>query len=225
MHYRVNSVENLLVILNHFDKYPLITQKCADLQLFKQVVMLIRNKEQLTMEGLQKILAIKASINHGLSDELKVAFKDITPVQRPKILDSKIKDPNWLAGFAGFFFFFCFKSTTNHEQKKTKKLGEGCFFVSIVNSSTTKLGKTIQLIFQITQHNKDELLLRNFTEFFNSGNVFKNGHSYVFKVTKFSVLDEKIVPLFKDCPILGTKSKDFHDWLQVFFFFVLFNEK
>jgi hypothetical protein len=56
--------------------------------------MLIRNKEQLTMEGLQKIVAIKASINHGLSDELKVAFKYITPVQRPKILDSKIKDPN-----------------------------------------------------------------------------------------------------------------------------------
>lgn len=158
--------------------------------------MLIRNKEQLSMEGLQKIVAIKASINHGLSDELKVAFKGITPVQRPKILDNKIKDPNWLAGFSN---------------------GEGCFFISIVNFSATKLGKTVQLIFQITQHNKDELLLRNFIEFFNSGNVFKNGDSYVFKVTKFSVLDEKIVPLFKDCPILGTKSKDFNDWLQVFY--------
>jgi hypothetical protein len=40
---------------------------------------------------------------------------------------------------------------------------------------------------------------------------FKNGDSYVFKVTKFSELDEKIVPFFKDYPILGAKSKDFYD--------------
>jgi len=53
--------------------------------------------------------------------------------------------------------------------------------------------------------------LRNLTEFFNAGNVFKNGDSYVFKITKFSELDEKIIPLFKDYPILGAKSKDFHD--------------
>lgn len=150
------------------------------------------------MEGLNKIVAIKASMNHGLSDELKVAFTDITPVQRPNIniLDSRVKDPNWLAGFAN---------------------GEGCFFVSIFNSSTTKLGKAVQLIFQLTQHNKDELLLRNLIEFFNAGKVFKNGDSYVFKITKFSELAKKIVPLFKDYPILGAKSKDFNDWLQVFY--------
>ena len=58
--------------------------------------------------------------------------------------------------------------------------------------------------------------MRSLIEFFNSGNVFvfKNGDSYVFKVTKFSELDEKIVPFFKDYPILGAKSKDFYDWLQ-----------
>jgi len=177
-------------------EYPLMSKKCADYLLFKQALMLILNKEHSTLEGLDKIVAIKASMNHGLSDELKVAFAGITPVQRPNILDSRVKDPNWLAGFAN---------------------GEGCFFVSIFNSSTTKSGKAVQLIFQLTQHNKDELLLRNLTEFFNAGNVFKNGDSYVFKITKFSELDEKIIPLFKDYPILGAKSKDFHDWLQVFY--------
>jgi len=59
--------------------------------------------------------------------------------------------------------------------------------------------------------------LRNFTEFFNAGNVFKNGDSYVFKITKLSELNEKVIPLFKNYPILGAKSKDFHDWLQVFY--------
>ncbi len=162
--------------------------------------MLIQNKEHLTTQGLNKFRAIKASMNNGLSDELEVFFKGITPVQRPNVLDSHIKNPNWLAGF------------TN---------GEGCFFVSIKNSSTTKLGKAVQLVFQLTQHKRDELLLIYFTKFFDSGNVFKNGDYYVFKVTKFSELDEKIVPFFKNYPILGAKSKDFHDWLEVFclFFF------
>ena len=54
--------------------------------------MLIQNKEHLTMEGLSKIVAIKASMNTGLSDELKAAFPDITPVQRPNVLNCRIKD-------------------------------------------------------------------------------------------------------------------------------------
>jgi hypothetical protein len=56
--------------------------------------MLIQNKEHLTMEGLCKIVAIKASMNNGLSDELKAAFQGITPVQRPNGLNCQIKDPN-----------------------------------------------------------------------------------------------------------------------------------
>jgi hypothetical protein len=45
-------------------------------------------------------------MNRGLSDELKTAFPDITPVVRPLVVDQEIKDPNWLAGFS--FFFFCY---------------------------------------------------------------------------------------------------------------------
>jgi len=43
---------------------------------------------------LEKIVAIKASINKGLSDELKAAFPDTIPVTRPSIVDQGIKDPN-----------------------------------------------------------------------------------------------------------------------------------
>jgi hypothetical protein len=53
--------------------------------------------------------------------------------------------------------------------------------------------------------------LKSLIEFFKSGSIFKNGDSLVFKVTKFSDLVEKIVPFFKDYPILGAKSKDFCD--------------
>jgi hypothetical protein len=71
---RVSSIEDLQVIINHFDKYPLITQKLADYILFKKAFELMNRKEHLTSEGLTRIIAIRASMNNGLSPELKVAF-------------------------------------------------------------------------------------------------------------------------------------------------------
>jgi hypothetical protein len=62
--YNVTSLQDLTnVIIPHFDKYPLITQKLADFILFKKVIDLMNRKEHLTLEGIEKILAIKASIN------------------------------------------------------------------------------------------------------------------------------------------------------------------
>lgn len=46
----------------------------ADYLLFKKGVDLIKEKEHLTMEGLRKIVAIKASMNLGLSYELKAFY-------------------------------------------------------------------------------------------------------------------------------------------------------
>jgi hypothetical protein len=82
--YLVQSIKDLTnVIIPHFDKYPLITQKRVDFLLFKMVVELMNAKEHLTIQGLRKILGIRASINKGFSEELRTAFPDITPVQRP----------------------------------------------------------------------------------------------------------------------------------------------
>ena len=57
--YSVTSVIDLAVIIDHFDNYPLITQKQGDYLLFKRVVNIINNKEHLTISGLQKILSIR----------------------------------------------------------------------------------------------------------------------------------------------------------------------
>jgi hypothetical protein len=43
---------------------------------------------------LAKIVSIKASMNKGLSDELKLAFPDTHPLPRPLVEDPDIKDPN-----------------------------------------------------------------------------------------------------------------------------------
>jgi len=96
--YCVLSIKDLSVIISHFDKYSLHTQKKADYILFNKAYSLILNKEHLTVEGLQKIVAIKASLNLGLSDILKTAFvrpeTGVISVDRPLVTNQKIKDPN-----------------------------------------------------------------------------------------------------------------------------------
>ena len=68
--FRVTTTKDIVdVIIPHFDSYPLITQKYSDYILFKQIVLLMLNKEHKTYEGIQKIINIKASLNLGLSND------------------------------------------------------------------------------------------------------------------------------------------------------------
>lgn len=202
--YRVNALKDLKVVIGHFDKYPLITQKYANFKLFKQVVDLMDRKEHLTKEGLQQIINLRASINLGLSDKLKTEFPDIKLVDRPAVEFKGIPDPNWLAGF-----------TT----------GEGCFRVDINNLSNKW---RVSLRITIVQHIKDEQLLQSFIKYFSlaeglpsvkkkSRYVYKysNKDAVRFDVTKYSDLTEKIIPFFNKYPIYGVKAKDFEDFKKV----------
>ena len=90
----VRSLKDLLKIVKHFDRYPLMTQKLADLNLFKKALELINNKEHRSLEGLIKIVALKASMNRGLPEELKLAFPGVVSVTRPLVLNKKVTDPN-----------------------------------------------------------------------------------------------------------------------------------
>ena len=54
-------------IIQHFDNHTLLTQKRADFELLKQAFAIIQSKEHLTRQGLEKIIAIKAVMNNGLS--------------------------------------------------------------------------------------------------------------------------------------------------------------
>jgi len=93
--YVITSVKQLsTTILTHFDSYPLITQKYADYCLFKMAVDLIKNKAHLTTEGLEKVVAIRKSLNLGLSSELEIAFPKLTvQIPRVSVIDQTIPDP------------------------------------------------------------------------------------------------------------------------------------
>lgn len=51
---RISSQKDLNAIIDHFDKYPLLTQKQVDFEFLKKVFLMMENKEHLTLEGLGK---------------------------------------------------------------------------------------------------------------------------------------------------------------------------
>ena len=128
--YRVFSIKDLQLVIDHFDKYPLISQKFGDYSLFKQAYLLLINKEHLTPEGLLKIIAIRASINNGLSESLKEAFPRIIPVMRPERNNISIYNPQWLAGFTSGEGSFGVKV------RKAKVNSKGIYWIDLPNQST-----------------------------------------------------------------------------------------
>ena len=101
----------------------------------------------LTTEGLNQIVNIKASMNLGLSEKLKLEFPGYTPVKRPVINnDSVLLDPHWISGFVS-----------------------GCEagnFDVRMPSTNSKLGTRVQLRFRISQHSRDIKLLEKIAEYF-----------------------------------------------------------
>lgn len=91
--------------------------------------------------------------------------------------------------------------------------GEGCFSVHTTKSDNGKQN-LVSLSFRVSQHIRDEELLKSFVNFFGCG--FFNYHnsnkkSGVFIVRKFQDNFEKIIPFFRDHKIKGIKGKDFND--------------
>ena len=141
----------------------------------------------MTLQGLQKIINIRATLNFGLSKELQLMFPETVPVPRPLRETCVIPHSQWIAGFTS---------------------AEGNFSVSLDK------GAFKSLLFKITQHEKDEVLLIAIKEYFNCGYCYlrKNDNIMDFKVTKFFDINQIIIPFFIKNPILGLKSLDFNDW-------------
>lgn len=191
VNYSVDSKKDFTILINHLEKYSLLTQKAADFILFKEVLKLMNNKVHLSIEGLHQIVNIKASINLGLSDALKSEFNEFIPVDRPLINTENIPDPNWIAGFV---------------------TGEGCFDVNIPQSNH-KMGYRVQLRLRITQHERDIKLMECIIKNLGSGKIYKYPKNPAVSLTivKFSDITNIIIPFFEKIPLLGIKLFDYLD--------------
>ena len=193
--YRVSSLKDLKVIINHLDQYPLLTKKLADYLLFKQSVDLIEKKEHLTMAGILKLVGIKASLNWGLSEKFKESFPNIIPAIRPEVQFTEMKDTNWLRGFVE---------------------AEGSFHLGF-NVSKDKTKEYVTLRFTISQHSRDRILLESLVKFLDCGSIIShsNRNEVYFAVTVFSDIIHKIIPLFNEYPLIGNKKLDFLDFVKI----------
>ncbi len=193
--YQVIKLSDLDHIIEHFDNYPLKTQKYADFLLFKKAFEVVNNKEHLTETGLTKLVSIRAPLNKGLPERLKVAFPNITPVPRPTTPKStlewnKSEFKHWMAGFF---------------------TGEGCFYIKASKSKTHKSGIGIGLQIIIVQNIRDAYLIESFVQFFGGGSfsIAEKSNIARFTVSKFSQIVDTIIPFFEEYPIQGEKAKDF----------------
>lgn len=83
--------------------------------------------------------------------------------------------------------------------------------IKISKSPASKLGLSVQLIFQITQNNRDEGLMKCILAYFGCGILVKDGTKIVFFVRKFSDITDIIIPFFNNYKIVGVKLQDYLD--------------
>lgn len=192
----VRKIEDInSVVIPHFNKYPLKTQKLADFLLFKDAVELVNKDEHLTEEGLKKIMAIKASMNKGLTPSLMKSFPDSVSVTRPLAKEIEIKYPEWFVGFTD---------------------AEGCFDLTITKSKA-KLGYSVQLRFRLNLHYRDSLVIDALKEYLKCGNVGVNSSKSAVNLTITSITDilNILIPIFNKYPLQGSKYLNYKDFCRV----------
>lgn len=202
--FRVDNIQEIPVIVDHFTRYPLIGFKISDFLLFKQCYDLIKQKQHLSKEGLEKIVALKCNLNKGLSEVLVKAYPNIKAVPRPHYKFKGVPNPYWISGFVA---------------------GDSTFCVSIEKSSENKIGHRVRLIFGSCLHIRDRELLIGIANYFNifNNDLMANKYIYDSVTRKTSLLQiknnsdiiNKIIPFFNQYPILGIKSLDFSDFKTV----------
>lgn len=111
------------------------------------------------------MVSLKASINKGLPDKLKVAFPDIVPAKRQDVVNFEIPNPDWIAGFTS---------------------GEGSFMVRVFKSPNPQTGYQVQLRFQITQQSRDQALMEMIAKYLGCGFTSIRGDIVDFHVVKFT---------------------------------------
>ena len=71
-------------------------------------------------------------------------------------------------------------------------------------------------MFTITQHSRDEQLLKSLVNYLGFGRyVTRKGEHGELLVTDIEAVSKKVIPLFNKYPIVGIKSQDFQDFEQV----------
>lgn len=226
--YNVWSVKELQVLIYHFDIYSLVTDKVSDYLLFKQCFQIIKNREHLTEKGLLQILSLKSSLNLGLSNQLKEAFPNVMPVNRPLHNSNCIPDPYWVSGFTsgdGSFYFHLRELNSTVSSNVYRKVVLN--FVICLHSRDAKVLKNLETYFKAyhsgTVHRELKVLVlnlylktrRNSSPRNEPLHLYNTENTVTLYFRKFSDIVNIIIPFFDQYPILGVKRLDFENFKKV----------
>ena len=191
----VDSIKEIPRIINHFDQYPLITQKLSDYLIFKQCFNIIKQGNHLTEIGLLEIIALKSNLNLGLPIKIKEAFPNVPEVKKLGYKFNGIPNPFWISGFTS---------------------GEGSFHILSINSNIGK--QELFARFSIHLHIRDLEVLQGISTYFKEDFAKKlslTDQSAQLQISKISVINNIIIPFFNKYPLLGMKRLDFIDFCKV----------
>lgn len=235
----VQSIKELISVIKPLPpyglglyKYTLLTQtqKNEDFHLFKSAFLLINQGGFCTCDKINKLIAIKASMNKGLTDNMINIFPYIVPITRPSVKNSYPTLPSTLPtlhtnpalwkgrvgreGFrvgviesewlAGFF-----------------EAAESSLLCLVSTNAKHKVGYQTQLIFTLTQHRRDLDLMLKIKEYLGCGPTkiydynLKNISVVRLVIKKFSDNSNIIIPFFKKYPLYGLKNKIFEYYCEI----------
>ncbi len=205
VYYRVENFKELQVIVDHFDKYKLVTAKKIDYALFKQWFNIIKLNEHLTEKGLLNIINLKASLNKGLSGKLREQFPGVENT-RVAFNFEGIPDPYWVTGFTS---------------------GDGSFNIKTTESRQGK----VQLRYAVTLHIREKEVILGLAKYFSTFKdidlipenpsteditavkyVYYTETSVAIQIVNFSEINHTIIPFFDKYPLQGQKRFDFDDF-------------
>jgi len=196
LRYTVSGVGNCKIIQNHFLNYPLLTYKLVYFQLWSSILDIMVKNGHLTLEGLLKIIALKAHFKKGLSELLLTNFTDFIPViKSPFEPNLSLMNIHWLCGFIN---------------------GDGHFGLRIRKNIKYALGASCDVIISISQDEVSLTTLEYIVTFLGLGKIRKDSDSrttYVYFLGSVKEIN-LFINKFQEANLLGAKALDYADFCK-----------
>jgi len=206
--YRIKSLESILdKIIPHFESYPCLTSKHLNFRDWREIALIMKNKEHLTIEGIDKIRKLSSKMNKARSFEDKYNYckysLGMTTLPNGEIEVNFNLPEHWVQTYlTGESMFYTYLA----EKKSRDSVYQGC-------DSSLELG----------QNSHDVAILLSLKNFFKGGYIkpkynydnldqclnSRSLNRYVLRNT------ESIIKFVDQYPMLTRKHLDYLDWKRI----------
>lgn len=198
LRYTTGGVANCKIIQQHFLNYPLLTYKLVYFHLWSSVLDIMGKGEHLTLDGLLKIVGLKAQFKKGLSKLLATSFPNYTPAVKPHF-NPKLSKMNihWLCAFIS---------------------ADGYFGLRIRRHIKFPLGANCEPVISISQDGISLITLEHIVTFLGVGKVSRdssNRTTYLFFISSVKNINHFINKI-EGAKFLGAKALDYVDFCKGF---------